>query len=503
MHRIRTSTAPGEQATAGFAVPRLRRVLRLRDLVFYGIVLIQPIAPIPLFGIAQKLSNGHFVTTIFIAMFAMMITAFSYGRMAAIYPSAGSAYTYVGRGLNPHLGFLVGWAMVFDYLLLPLIVTIWVAITLHTRYLPGIPYSLLAFIFATLATAMNLRGIKASSRTNTALLVVMVAAIAAFMGLAIRYLFHSGGLHAIFSIEPFYARNTFDAHRIWSATSFAALTYIGFDGVSTLSEEVENPKRNVLRATVLVCLATGILGGLEVYLGQRVWPDWRSFPNLESAFMDVCRLVGGAWLFHLMGVILLVSMLGTALTAGSGAARLLFSMGRDGILPRRIFGNLWRDTGVPVYNILIVGSLACAGAVSLGYIGNAFEYGGEMVNFGAFLAFMGVNVAAFFQFTLRREHRDQGRSKPLLRLRAIGGSILPLSGFVFCALIWWQLNVLAKVVGGIWLTLGFIHLAIKTRGFRVPPPTIEFGDTQGEVATSPEISSESRELEHSASRGDG
>jgi len=100
---------------------RLMRVLGLWDLIFYGMVLIQPTAPIPLFGVAQKLSNGHAVTTILIAMLAMVITAVSYGRMAAIYPSAGSAYTYVGRAINPHLGFLIGWAMLLDYILQPLI----------------------------------------------------------------------------------------------------------------------------------------------------------------------------------------------------------------------------------------------------------------------------------------------------------------------------------------------------------------------------------------------
>src|SRR5579864_3944222 len=107
---------------------RLRRVLTLWDLIFYGMVLIQPTAPIPLFGVAQKLSDGHTVTTIMIAMLAMVITAVSYGRMAAVYPSAGSAYTYVGRTINLHLGFLIGWAMLLDYLLQPLLNVIWITV---------------------------------------------------------------------------------------------------------------------------------------------------------------------------------------------------------------------------------------------------------------------------------------------------------------------------------------------------------------------------------------
>ncbi len=250
------------------SAPQLKRVLTLSDLIFYGIVLIQPIAPVPLFGVAQKLSNGHFATIILIAMFAMMITAVSYGRMAALYPAAGSAYTYVGRGLNPHLGFLAGWAMFLDYLLQPLINTVWISTALHERYVRQVPFAVWAAIIAAVITLLNLRGVKSSARANKILLIFMCVVVGFFVVLAIRYLFGTAGWSGLFSIQPFYDPKTFDSHRIWTATSFAALTYIGFDGVTTLAEDVENPKRNVLLATVLVCVLTGIFGGLEVYLGQ-------------------------------------------------------------------------------------------------------------------------------------------------------------------------------------------------------------------------------------------
>ncbi|PYX36197.1 MAG: APC family permease, partial [Acidobacteria bacterium] len=232
------------------SAPRLKRVLTLWDLIFYGIVLIQPIAPVPLFGVAQKLSDGHFATIILIAMFAMMITAVSYGRMAALYPSAGSAYTYVGKGLNPHLGFLAGWAMFLDYLLQPLINTVWMSTALHERYLPQVPFMAWAAIIAGIITLLNLRGIRSSARANKVLLFFMFIVVGFFIVLAVRYLFYSQGLRGLFSIQPFYDPKTFNSHRIWTATSFAALTYIGFDGVTTLAEDVENPKRNVLLATV-------------------------------------------------------------------------------------------------------------------------------------------------------------------------------------------------------------------------------------------------------------
>jgi putrescine importer len=460
--------SPAISKSSTTSAPRLRRVLTLWDLIFYGIVLVQPIAPVPLYGVAQKLSNGHFATIIVIAMFAMMITAVSYGRMAALYPSAGSAYTYVGRGLNPHLGFLAGWAMFLDYLLQPLINTVWISTALHERYVHAVPFFAWAAMIAAIITLLNLRGIRSSARANKILLFFMFVVVGCFVLLAVRFLLRANGVSGLFSTQPFYDPRTFDSHRIWSATSFAALTYIGFDGVTTLAEDVENPKRNVLLATVLVCVFTGVFGGLLVYLAQLVWPDWHQFPNLETAFMDICHRVGGALLFNAMGVILILAAFGSALTGGLGAARLLFGMGRDNVLPRRVFGHLSPGSSTPTYNILIIGGLSFLGAVVLNRVGNAYEHAGELLNFGAFLAFMGVNLATFWQFAVVSKSGAK---------RVFADVILPLVGFAFCALIWWNLNPLAKTIGGIWFAIGFGYLAITTRAFRRAPAMIDFTES--------------------------
>ena len=237
-----------------------------------------PIAPVPLFGVVQKLSDGHAVTTILLAMVAMMLTAFSYGRMAAVYPSAGSAYTYVGYGLNPHLGFLAGWAMFLDYLLIPLLCTVYGALTVQ-RLVPEVPYVVLAAAFAGTMTLINLRGIRTTARTNFVLATIMSAVILVFIVLAVRFLFHHQGWPGVFSIQPFYVPATFHVSSIAVGTSVAALTYIGFDGITTLAEDAINPRRNVLLATVGVCLFTGLFGGLQIYLAQRVWPNYPPFPT--------------------------------------------------------------------------------------------------------------------------------------------------------------------------------------------------------------------------------
>ena len=458
---------------AGGGGPQLRRTLKLSDLIFYGIVLIQPIAPVPLYGVAQKLSDGHFVLIILIAGFAMLITAVSYGRMATLYPTAGSAYTYVGKGLNPHLGFLAGWAMILDYLLQPLINTVWISTALHERaayfHIPQIPFVVWALIIAGIMTALNLAGVKASANANKVLLAVMSVVVVYFIVVAVRFLYAGQGWAGLFSIQPLYDAKTFNSHKILTATSFAALTYIGFDGVTTLAEDVENPKRNVLLAVVLTCLFAGVCSGVEAYLGARVWPDWRSFPNLETAFMDICTRAGGLILSWSMALVLIVAAFGSGLTGTLGAARLLFGMGRDGVLPKKFFGQLTPGTNAPTNNILLIGGLSFIGAVLLNYIGSAYEHAGELLNFGAFLAFMGVNFACFWQFSMRRQ---QGAPMNFVR-----DALLPLVGFIFCGLIWVNLNIIAKTVGGIWFVLGLLYVGYKTNWFRSAPVMIDFRES--------------------------
>ncbi|MGA2097630.1 MAG: APC family permease [Candidatus Acidiferrum sp.] len=458
---------------AGGGVPHLRRTLKLSDLIFYGIVLIQPIAPVPLYGVAQKLSDGHFVLIILIAGLAMLITAVSYGRMAALYPTAGSAYTYVGKGLNPHLGFLAGWAMILDYLLQPLINTVWISTALHERaayfHIPQLHFIVWALIITGVMTGLNLGGVKASANANKFLLAGMSVVVVLFFVMAIRFLYAGQGWSGLFSMQPIYDPKTFDSHKILMATSFAALTYIGFDGVTTLAEDVENPKRNVLLAVVLTCVFAAVFSGLEAYLGARVWPDWRSFPNLETAFMDICARAGGLILSWSMALVLIVAAFGGGLTGTLGAARLLFGMGRDGVLPKKFFGQLTPGTGTPTNNILLIGGISFIGSVMLNYIGSAYEHAGELLNFGAFLAFAGVNFACFWQFSVRRQ---QGAPINFVR-----DALLPLAGFLFCGLIWVNLNIIAKTVGGIWFVIGLVYVGFKTNWFRSAPVMIDFKES--------------------------
>src|SRR5205814_624489 len=275
--------------------PRLKRTLGLWDLVFCGVILTQPTAPMPNFGIIGQDAKGHVVTTILIALVAMLFTAASYVRMARAYPSAGSAFTYVGREIHPGLGFLTGWGMMLNYMLNPLICTIWCSKAAGNIW-PGIRYGGWVLIFATLFTLLNLQGVRASARTNEGLVVAMSVVIFAFFVAAVRYVF----AHGADWLQPFYDPKTFSMPALSKGTSLAVLTYIGFDGISTLSEEAENPRRNILLATVFTCLLIGLLSAAEFYVAQLVWPASQPFPDVDTAYVHVAGRAGGQLLFAIV-----------------------------------------------------------------------------------------------------------------------------------------------------------------------------------------------------------
>jgi amino acid transporter len=442
-----SSCAPSPGASD--STTRLKRVLKLRDLVIYGIILIQPTAPLPIFGVIADKAHGHVVTTILMAMVAMLFTAVSYGHMARAYPSAGSAYSYVGREVSPLLGQLTGWMMALDYLMNPIISVIFCSVSAR-NLVPEVPFAVWVCGFACLFTWLNSRGIQTSARTNQVLATIMSAVIVVFMICALRYLFGAGS-PAVSLGQPFYDPASFSLPLVASGASIAALTYIGFDGVSTLSEEVENPRRNVMLATVLTCLVTGILASVQVYVGQLVWSDYSSFPNIETAFSYIAGRVGGDALFYVLNGTLLIASLGSGMGAQLGAARLLYAMGRENVLPKGFFGAIEPRRQLPRNNVVAVGVVALLGAFTVD-----FALGCELLNFGAFIAFIGVNLAALLNGYVRAERRHWWKAA------------CPLAGMLFCGYLWVNLGTVAKLAGVVWLVAGLVLFAVRRYALRIP-----------------------------------
>jgi amino acid transporter len=437
------------------AIPRLRRSLRLWDLVLYGIIVIQPTAPMPAYGVFSNAGGGHVVTSVLIAMVAMIFTAMSYGRMARVYPSAGSAYTYVGRSLHPALGYLTGWSMTMDYILNPLICTVWSAKAMAdllsgTRYQIPYPGLLWPIVFATLFTVLNLRGVNTSARINQILCAVMGVVIVVYFWYTLRYIFHLPQYPHAYFLRPFYNPETFTISRVFHGTSVAVLTYIGFDGISTLSEEVDNPRRNIFLATVLVCVVTGFLAAAEVYSAQLLSKQY-FFPanEVENAFSHVAAIAGGVLLTKVISMTLLVATIGSGMGSQLGAARLLYGMGRSNAIPKKFFGAIHPTTHIPANNVVFVGAIALAGAFLISY-----DNGAQLLNFGALIAFMGVNLASLNHYYIR------GADRTLWQLSS------SLLGFLICLFIWIHLSALAMVAGSVWMVIGIAYGAWKTDGFQ-------------------------------------
>ena len=463
------------EASTITADPRLRRTLTLWDLVLYGIIVIQPVAPMSVFGVLSDRGKGHVVTAILIAMVAMLFTGISYGRMARAYPSAGSAFTYVAQEINPAVGYVTGWSMVMDYMLNPLICTIWCAGQAH-QFAPGVASWIWKIFFGVVFTLLNIRGIKTSARINTVMAILMGMVVVVVVIAAARYIF--GAPHdASYFTTPFYDPHTFSWRGVFGCTSIAVLTYIGFDGISTLSEEAENPRRNILLATVLTCLVIGILSAIEVYVAQLIWPASQPFPDINTAYSYVA---GRAWapLFTVVGFTLLLANFGSGMGAQLGAARLLYGMGRSEALPKSFFGAVDPKNRVPRNNVILVGVVAIIGAFLLEIVagyktyslgtnpltwatvknilngGEAYGLGAEMLNFGALIAFMGVNAAAFLRYYVRSDQKKLGYLIP------------PVFGFLICLGLWLNLSKPAIIVGSIWMAAGIAFGIWKTNGFR-------------------------------------
>jgi amino acid transporter len=347
--------------------------------------------------------------------------------------------------------------MTMDYMINPLICTIWCGKAM-LDFLPDVSPRFWFVIFAALFTVLNLRGVETSARINKTLCAVMGVVIVVFFAVTWRYLFHHAPYDPAFFFRPFYNPEAFKGNVILHGTSLAVLTYIGFDGISTLSEEVHNPRRNILLATVLVCIVTGVLASAEVYSAQLLHPAY-GFSEMEAerAFAHVAAIAGGSAMALAITLTLFVATFGSGMGAQLGAARLLYGMGRSNAIPKSIFGAVDPRTRIPRNNVLIVGAIALVGA----YFIRDYDRAAELLNYGALIAFMGVNLASLTHYFIRGERRS------------FTHLFVPVLGFLICMALWLNLSRPALIVGSIWMFLGVAYGAWKTRGFRAELVTFD------------------------------
>ncbi|TLQ47364.1 APC family permease [Streptomyces marianii] len=427
---------------------QLSRSLRLRDLLVYGLIYIVPIAPFVIFGVVFDASKGMVALTYLAGLVAMTFTALSYREMSREFPIAGSVYSYAGRGLAPEVGFISGWMVLLDYLLAPTLLYVTGAVAIQS-VLPSVPQHVWIVVFVAFNTAVNLMGVVITAAMNKMFLVVELTVLVIFMVFAVIAV-AQGKNGAHWSLNPIYNPSVFSLGLIFSALSVAALSFIGFDAVSTLAEEVKGGPRIVGRATLLCLLIVAVLFIAQTYLAALLLPGQTSLPNEaaeNTAFYDVAEIAGGMWLRNLTAVTtVLATAVATSLVAQTATSRLLFAMARDGHLPR-FLAHVNPKRRVPERALVLVAAIS----LSLGLpLAGQVDLVASLVNFGALFSFLMLHLSVAFHFLVRRREDTYGMHL-----------VVPFFGFVINGYVLYSANRHAQIVGSCWLAVGLAVLVVR------------------------------------------
>jgi amino acid transporter len=449
------STEPGP------ATPRLTRTLTLGPVVLFGLAYMAPMIVLGTFGVLAESSGNAVPTAYLLALVAMLFTAVSYGRMAAAFPVAGSAYTYTRRAIDSRVGFLVGWAVLLDYFFLPMVIWL-IGASFLTRQFPGVPTWVFIVAFILLTTVLNVIGIKLATNVNLLLMAMQVLVLLFFVVLSFRHVGAADGAGAIFSGAPF-GNSATTVSAVAAGAAIAAYSFLGFDAITTLTEETREPKRTIPKAIVLVTVIGGLIFVVASYATQLVALHLR-VQDPDSAAFDIAADIGGRLMSSVFLAGLVITQFASGVAAQASASRLLFAMGRDTVLPRRVFGYLHRTLHTPVINLVLIGIVGVI-AVALDPATSV-----SFINFGAFTAFTFVNLCVIAMAIRRRNLR--GPKGVLLNL------VVPLIGAAIDIWLLTNLDAIAIRLGLSWLALGILYLLYLTRGFRRPPPEMDFAEDE-------------------------
>lgn len=445
--------------------PTLVRALGLRSLVLFGLAYMTPLIVLGIFGVVASTTGGASASAYLIALAAMLFTASSYGRMAAAYPVSGSAYTYVRRTIDPRIGFLTGWAVLLDYLFLPMVIWLIGAAYLDAQF-PGVPGWLWVLAFILVTTVLNVVGIKVADKANYLLMAFQLLVIGLFVALSVASVVRSDGAGGLISASPFTGVGA-GIGTVTAGAAIAAYSFLGFDAVTTFTEEAVEPRKNMPRAILLIALIGGAIFLVIAYTTQLVHPGGE-FDDSSSAALEIAKQIGG----NLFGAVFLAGLIlaqfASGIAAQASASRLLFAMGRDGSLPRSVFGTLSAKFRTPAANLVMVGVVGLL-AMFLDVATST-----SFINFGAFVAFTLVNVSVIVYYF---RHRAAGEARnPLLYL------VAPAIGAVITSYLLLQLDSRAIVLGLCWLGLGIVVLAVTSHGFKNLPPEIAVDDAEAATA---------------------
>jgi amino acid transporter len=424
---------------------QLSRALTTKDLVVYGMIFMVPIAPYSVFGFVWNDSKGMVPLAYLVGLVGMVFTALSYAEMSRAFPLAGSVYTYAQRGLHDVAGFFSGWLILLDYILVPALLYLFSAVALRPL-LPNVPEWAWLTGFISLNAGVNLLGIQFTARINRYLLVMELAVLAAFIVLGLIAL-HGGAGAGALTLKPFYNPEVFSLSTVVGATSIAVLSFLGFDGISTLAEESRGGERSVGRAALLSLLLVGVLFMVQTWIAADL-AQGMAIATPDAAFYQIAERAGGPWL-RLVTIIAVViaSAIANAIAAQAAVARILFAMARDGKLPAVLkkihprYKTPYVSTLTVAFVSLLVGLLFSSRLDDLGRI----------VNFGALTSFLLLHLSVINHYFIR--------SKSGAWIRHVA---CPLAGAAVIGFVLYEMDRSAKVLGACWITIGILYYAVLT-----------------------------------------
>lgn len=421
----------------------LKRSLSLRDLVVYGMIFMVPIAPFGIYGYVADGAKGMVALAYLIGMAGMIFTAFSYAQMSKAFPIAGSVYSYAQRGIHPAVGFFAGWAVLLDYILVPSLLYIVSANALQSL-LPSVPAWIWLLIFIAVNTVINILGVEFTAKANLIILAFELIVLLLFIVIGIVAI--NKGIGNGFTFKPIYDSSHFSFSLVMGAVSLAVLSFLGFDGISTLAEETKGGKDTVGKAAVYSLLLVGGLFIVQTWVAALIWPDFGKFENLDTAFYQVAELAGGVWLRNLCIIATAISWgLANALAAQAAISRILYSMGRDGNLPK-VLAKVHPKYKTPYFSTLIVGIISVM--IGLIFMGKTSALT-SLVNFGALTAFLLLHVSVIYHFIVKNKSRNY-----------LSHLVLPGIGFIVIAYVVYSLDIASITLGLSWLVIGVIYYFI-------------------------------------------
>lgn len=439
----------------------LKRTLSLPLLIMFGLAYLAPTVVFNYYGLFTQSTSGMYALAFLITTVVMFFTAYSYCQMVKAFPIAGSAYTYVQRSVQPHVGFLTGWVMLIDYLLLPMICYLLLGIYIN-EYFPVIPVWVIVVVVAGIVCVINIIGMKAATIIDSIIICAQIAFTLLFILVCVKHAVGPEGVGRVIVPEAIYNPQTVDLGTIMTASAILCVSFVGFDAVTTMVEETKNPEKVMTPAILGVTIGAGVLFMITAYCTQIAWPDgWKLIADPDSGIFEFFPAIGKVWMGDIFFVVDNFATLICAMAGIAAVSRILYSMGRDNIIPKKFFGKLSPKFQTPVNNILLTTLIALS---ALFYQDNLMG-AASLVSFGAVSGFFMVNLSVVTHYYFRKKMRGGKNTFKYL--------IMPVIGMLTLVVVFINLETSAKILGFSWLAIGIVYLAFKTKGFRSLPPEMK------------------------------